>query len=153
MKRVVIILAVSAILGGCVQKNLTGNSYSRSQVQKPQQVEYAVVETVQPVVIQGRTDGIVGAGSGAIIGGIAGSTLGGGKGSSITTVLGAVAGGLAGQALEESSTSVQGQEVVVRMDSGRTFSIVQEVKNNMFFRQGDRVRILTSGDGTVRVSY
>lgn len=153
MKRVVIVLAISALLGGCAQQNLTGNSYSRSQVQKPQQVEYAVVETAQPVVIQGRTDGIVGAGSGAIIGGIAGSTLGGGKGRSITTVLGAVAGGLAGQALEENATNVQGQEIVVRTDAGRMFSVVQEVQNNMFFRQGDRVRILTSSDGTVRVSY
>lgn len=153
MKRMMLLLATAALLSGCVQQNLTGNSYSRSQVQKPQQIEYAIVESAEPVVIQGRTDGVVGTGSGAIIGGIAGSTLGGGKGSSITTVLGAVAGGIAGQAIEERATTVQGQEIVVQTDSGQRFSIVQEVQNNMFFRAGDRVRILSSGDGTVRVSY
>lgn len=153
MKRIIVLVAATVLLGGCVQKNLSGSSYSRNQVQQAQQIEYAVVESVQPVVIQGRTDGIVGAGSGAIIGGVAGSTMGGGKGSTIMTVLGAVAGGMAGQAIEENATTVQGQEVVVRTDSGRLFSVVQEVQNNMMFRAGDRVRILTSGDGTVRVSY
>jgi len=153
MKRLVVVIAAAALLSGCVQQNLSGSSYSRSQVQQAQQVEYAVVESVQPVIIQGRTDGVVGAGSGAIIGGIAGSTMGGGKGSGIMTVLGAVAGGMAGQAIEENATTVQGQEVVVRTDAGRMFSVVQEVQNNMMFRAGDRVRILTTRDGTVRVSY
>lgn len=153
MKRLFVVLAATLILGGCVQKNLTGSAYSRNQVQQAQQVEYAVVDSVQLVVIQGRTDGVVGTGSGAIIGGIAGSTLGGGKGSSIMTVLGAVAGGMAGQAIEENATTVQGQEIVIRTDSGRLFSIVQEVQNNLVFRAGDRVRVLTSQDGTVRVSH
>jgi outer membrane lipoprotein SlyB len=153
MKRIITLLALTALLGGCVQQNLSGTTYSRNQVQQAQQIEYAIVDSAQPVVIQGRTDGVVGAGSGAIIGGIAGSTMGGGKGSSIMTVLGAVAGGMAGQAIEENATTVQGQEIVVRTDSGRLFSIVQEVQNNMMFRAGDRVRVLTSSDGTVRVSY
>jgi len=153
MKRLFVVLAATLILGGCVQKNLTGSSYSRNQAQQAQQIEYAIVDSVQLVVIQGRTDGMVGTGSGAIIGGIAGSTLGGGKGSSIMTVLGAVAGGMAGQAIEENATTVQGQEIVIRTDSGRLFSIVQEVQNNLVFRAGDRVRVLTSQDGTVRVSY
>lgn len=153
MKRVLVLVVAASVLGGCVQKNLSGTSYNRNQVQQAQQVEYAIVDSVQPVVIQGRTDGVVGAGSGAIIGGIAGSTMGGGKGSNIMTVLGAVAGGLAGQAMEENATTVQGQEIVVRTDAGRLFSIVQEVQNNMMFRAGDRVRVLTTQDGTVRVSY
>jgi outer membrane lipoprotein SlyB len=153
MKRIITILVATALLGGCVQQNLSGSAYSRNQVQQAQQIEYAVVDSVQPVIIQGRTDGVVGAGSGAIIGGIAGSTMGGGKGSSIMTVLGAVAGGMAGQAIEENATTVQGQEIVVRTDSGRLFSVVQEVQNNMMFRSGDRVRVLTTQGGTVRVSY
>lgn len=153
MKRIITLIVATALLGGCVQRNLSGTSYSRNQVQQAQQIEYAIVDSAQPVVIQGRTDGVVGAGSGAIIGGIAGSTMGGGKGSNIMTVLGAVAGGMAGQAIEENATTVQGQEIVVRTDSGRLFSIVQEVQNNMMFRAGDRVRVLTTSDGTVRVSY
>jgi len=38
------------------------------------------------------------------------------------------------------------------MDSGKTVSVVQEVKNKLFFNAGDRVRLLEL-NGTTRVSY
>lgn len=151
-KLIAAVLGSALLLTGCAQQGLTGSAYSRSDARQVQNVEYAIVESVTPVIIDGRTDGVVGAGAGAIVGGLAGSTVGGGKGSSIATVLGAVAGGIAGQALEENATREQGQEITLRLDSGRTISVVQAVENNMFFRPGDRVRVLTGG-GNVRVSY
>lgn len=146
------ILAAALALGGCAQQSLTGQTYSRAEARQVQQVEYAVVKSVTPVVIQGRTDGAVGTGAGAIVGGLAGSTIGGGRGSDIAAVLGAVAGGIAGQRLEESATRTQGQELTLQLDSGKTISLVQEVKNGQFFHPGDRVRVLRNG-GTTRVSY
>ncbi|GGB95924.1 membrane protein [Marinobacterium zhoushanense] len=146
-----ILLAVLT-LAGCAQQSLTGDAYSRREARQVQHVQYAVVDSVRPVVIEGRTDGVVGAGAGAIVGGIAGSSIGGGRGSSITTVLGAVAGGIAGQRIEEATSRRQGQELTLRLDNGELISVVQEVENNQFFRAGDRVRILRSG-ATMRVTY
>ncbi len=149
---VLALVSASLVLSGCAQQNLTGSSYSRTDARKVQTVQYAIVQSVTPVIIDGRTDGFVGAGAGAIVGGLTGSTIGGGRGSSIATVLGAVAGGVAGQKLEESATREQGQEITLRLESGQTISVVQAVENNMFFQPGDSVRVL-SNNGAVRVSY
>ena len=152
IKQIALVLVTGLFITGCAQQGLTGSSYSRTDARQVQTVQYAIVESVTPVVIDGRTDGVVGAGAGAVIGGIAGSTVGGGKGSNIAAVIGAVAGGIAGQQMEESYTREQGQEITYRLESGRIESIVQAVENNMFFQPGDRVRVLRNGK-TVRVSY
>ncbi|WP_029134062.1 glycine zipper 2TM domain-containing protein [Sedimenticola selenatireducens] len=147
-----IALAMTVALVGCTTSGLTGTTYTRDEARRVQTVKYGTVESVTPVVIEGRTDGIVGTGSGAVIGGIAGSTVGGGKGRSIATVVGAVAGGLAGQAAEKNLTTKQGQEITIRMESGEILSVVQEVENDRYFHAGDRIRLLKQG-GVTRVAY
>lgn len=144
-------LAVT-VLTGCMQQNLQGTSYTANDARQVQTVQYATVEQVTPVVIEGDPNNPVGMGAGAIVGGIAGSTIGGGKGSSIATVLGAVAGGVAGQKLQGSVTRTQGQEIQLKLDNGSRISVVQGVENNLFFRPGDQVRVLRSGNA-VRISY
>ncbi len=146
------VIATTLLISGCASTGLTGTTYSRSEARQVQQVKYGTVISVTPVVIEGRNDGIVGTGAGAIIGGIAGSTVGGGKGSTIATVVGAVAGGMAGQAIEQNVTRKQGQEISVRLNNGETYSIVQEVENQQFFRVGEQVRLLQRG-GVTRVAY
>ncbi|WP_428603703.1 glycine zipper 2TM domain-containing protein [Sedimenticola sp.] len=146
-----LLILLTMTLIGCTG-SLTGSTYSRDEARKVQTVKYGTVESVTPVVIEGRTEGIVGTGSGAIIGGLAGSTVGGGKGRSIATVVGAVAGGLAGQAAEKELTTKQGQEITIRLETGEILSVVQEVENEQYFRPGDRIRLLQHG-GTTRVAY
>lgn len=146
---IVTFTAVVLMLQGCAS-SLSGDTYSRSEARKVQNVEYAWVDAVKPVIIEGRTDSPLGAGAGAIVGGIAGSTLGGGKGSSITTVVGAVAGGILGQKVEANATRKQGQEITVTLESGKSISIVQEVDSDGFFQPGERVRVLRQGS-TARV--
>jgi outer membrane lipoprotein SlyB len=143
-------LACSLALTGCVN-SLSGNTYSRSEARQVQQVQYGIVQSATPVVIEG-TNTIVGAGTGAVVGGVVGSNVGGGKGKTLATVLGAVAGGLAGKSAEEALTQTQGQEVTVRLDSGNIISVVQEVADGPVFRAGDRVRVL-NGSGGARVTY
>lgn len=150
--RIAIVILAIVTVTGCASSGLSGTNYSRSEARKVQSVRYGTVQSVVPVIIDGRTDGIVGAGTGAVVGGIAGSTIGGGKGRTLATVVGTVAGGLAGQAIEKNVTTKQGQEITVRMESGEVLSIVQEVENNQYFRSGDRVRLLRQG-GTSRLSY
>ena len=151
MNKVVTVLALAfaLLLQGCAS-SLTGESYSRQEARRTQQVQYAWVESVTPVIIEGRTDSPLGAGAGAIIGGIAGSEVGGGKGKSIATVVGAVAGGIIGNKVEANATRKQGQEITLSLENGQMISVVQEVDNNGFFQPGERVRVLRQG-GTSRV--
>ena len=143
------VLAASVMLQGCAS-SLTGDTYSRSEARKVQQVQYGQVLSVTPVVIEGRTNSPLGAGAGAVIGGIGGSKVGGGSGRTIATVLGAIAGGVVGQKAEENLTRKQGQEITVELESRRVISVVQEVSGNGIFQAGDRVRVLGQG-GTARI--
>lgn len=145
-------LLCTALLAGCAQPGRTGTVYSRGETRQAQTVEMGVVESVRAVTIEGRTNGVAGTVAGAAIGGLVGNSIGGGRGQDIATVAGAVAGGVAGQRVEEAATRRPGVEIMVRLDSGRTLSVVQEVDPNASFRPGDRVRVL-SGGGSTRVAF
>lgn len=145
------VLMSGAVLAGCAQPTLTGTTYSRGEARQAQTVQMGMVESVTPVVIEGRTDGVVGAGTGAVLGGIVGHGIGGGRGQDIATVAGVVAGGIAGQRIEEAASRRQGIEITVRLDNGSFVSVVQEVDQNQGFAPGDRVRVLGQGR-TMRVS-
>ena len=154
MRKSVLLVAsfttMSLLLGGCTS-NLTGDSYSRDEVRRVQQVRMGTIESLRPVKIEG-TKTPIGGGAGAIVGGVAGSAVGGGRGSIVAAVIGAVAGGLAGSAAEEGLTRTQGVEITVREDDGSMRAYVQQVQQNEIFRVGERVRIMTV-DGTSRVSH
>ena len=145
-------IIIVALLTGCANGSLTGETYSREDARKVQKVELGQVMSVKPVVIEGNREGIVGTVGGALVGGIAGNTVGGGRGQAIATIVGAAVGGIAGQAAEEKLTRKQGQEIQIRKDNGQVISVVQEVKNEAFFRAGDRIRLLVV-NGVTRVSY
>jgi outer membrane lipoprotein SlyB len=130
-------------LTGCVS-GLQGSTYSRSEARQIQEVEFGTVLSTNPVVIEGKQSG-AGQLPGAIIGGVAGSSVGEGKGQQIFTILGAVGGAVVGSMIEEQATRTQGLELTIKMDSGKTLSIVQEVDNVNVFREGQRVRVLTQG--------
>jgi outer membrane lipoprotein SlyB len=134
---------LSLALTGCVS-GLQGSTYSRSEARQVQDVAFGRILNTKPVVIEGNRSG-AGQLPGAVVGGIAGSSMGDGKGQQIFTVLGAVGGAILGQQIEERATRVQGLELTIQLDSGRTLSIVQEVDSVDAFREGQRVRVLTQG--------
>lgn len=140
------------LLAGCANSSLTGDTYSREDARKVQQVKFGEVVSVKPVVIEGNREGIVGNIGGALVGGIAGSGIGDGRGQAIAAIIGGAVGGIAGQASEEKLTRKQAQEIQIQMDSGQVLSVVQEVQDNQFFHMGDRVRLLIL-NGVTRVSY
>ncbi|MGB1236623.1 MAG: glycine zipper 2TM domain-containing protein [Pseudomonadales bacterium] len=146
------IIALSALLGGCATSNLSGDTYTRDEARAVQNVQYGTIISARPVVIEGRTEGVVGTAGGAAIGGIAGSGVGGGSGRQIATVAGAILGGIIGQNIEERATRAQGQELTVRLDSGETISVVQQVDQANFFSANERVKYLNH-NGTARISY
>jgi len=142
-------LALAALLAQGCATSLSGQVYSRDEARRPVQVETGVIESIRNVQIEG-TNTNVGALAGAAVGGIAGSTVGGGRGAAIATVAGAVLGGVAGAKAEEAATRTAAHEITVRMDYGRTLVVVQEADTSLY--PGQRVRVLTSDDGTTRVA-
>ena len=54
--------------------------------------------------------------------------------------IGAIGGGLAGNAIEHSATAQNGEEIIVRLESGQTIAVVQGGFQD--FAPGQRVRVL-----------
>ncbi len=136
-------------LAGCTS-GLGSGDYERGEARKAYEVKMGVVESVRSVNLEGSQSG-VGAITGGVVGGVAGSEAGEGKGKAVATVLGAVVGAIAGSAAERGLTKKPGIEITVRLDSGRTFAVVQE-DTGEHFSVGERVRVLESG-GQIRVSH
>jgi outer membrane lipoprotein SlyB len=147
-------LTLSSVLflGACATGGLSGETYTREDARKVQEVHFGSVISVRKVVIEGENEGVVGSLGGGIIGGIVGSSVGDGSGRALASVIGALAGGITGQTVQEKATRKQGQEVSIRMESGKTVSVVQEVIDDIFFQVGERVRLLTLNNVT-RISY
>ncbi len=147
-------LTLSSVLflGACATGGLSGDTYTSEDARKVQEVHFGSVISVRKVVIEGENKGIAGSIGGGIIGGIVGSSVGDGSGRALASVIGALAGGIAGQTVQEKATRKQGQEVSIRMESGKTISVVQEVIDDIYFQAGERVRLLKLNNVT-RISY
>ena len=145
--RIIASLAVTALLAGCASSN-SGEVYSRDQARRTQAVQMGTVQAVKNVQIEGTKSG-VGAVGGGVAGGVIGSTIGGGNGSILAAVGGAALGAIGGAVAEEKITKKNGLEITVKLDSGSSIAVVQEA--DVLYSVGDRVRVLTSSDGTTRV--
>ena len=100
-----------------------------------------VVESVRPVQLSGArsADGIF---AGAALGGVLAESLS--DGGFAATVLGTVAGGFAGDRIERDFAYRYGQEMVIRLDDGRTIDVVQP---GSYFGPGQRVRVFSGPRG------
>lgn len=149
MRRVLIVflVVISFLLPGC-QTTQGSKTYSTSQAQKALTVYSGTVLNVADVQIQSKPSG-AGALGGAIVGGIVGSTIGSGRGRTLATTAGAVGGAAAGSATESKMGTKPGLEIELELDDGRIMVVVQEKDDE--FRVGDRVRLIQSPDGTLRV--
>lgn len=149
----VLLVPIIGLLSSCAQDSLSGDVYSRSEARSGQSVNSGRVTAIRYVKIEGGNQG--GALLGGIGGGALGSTIGSGRASNTA---GAIGGAIIGSALashaQQSIGSRQGVEITVRLDSGGSVAVVQEVsqKNPNYFKVGDRVRVLNSGS-SMRVSY
>jgi len=150
MKNMIVAMAAFFLLAGC-QSDLKGDTYSREEARKIQQVEYATVISTRFVVIEG-TKTPFGTIIGTVIGGIAGSAVGRGKGTEIAAVIGGASGAVVGSVVEEQVTKRQGIEITIRYDDGRAIAIVQEADPKDPFAVGDQVRVTHSRD-VARVAH
>ncbi len=140
------VLAASAlaVAGGCA--SFAPQDYGYSEARSVQSVAYGTIESVRPVRLNEDHGGGVGTAAGAVIGGLLGNSIGHGDGRGIATILGAVGGGVAGNAIEHNATAQNGEELVVRLDSGATIAVVQG--GSQGFEAGQRVRVLSGPRGS-----
>ena len=149
MKKIVVVVAALAVLGGCVTPSDSGSSYRSSQARGEQTVRMGVVESVRNVTIDKGSSGF-GTLAGAGLGALGGAALGGGRGSIATGILGAVAGGVVGNRVEAATSNKPGLEITVKLDNGSLTAITQDADE--IFQPGERVRLL-SGSGITRVTH
>ena len=132
-----------AITAGCA--SFAPQDYSYGEARTIESVAYGTLESVRPARLN-EDHAPVGTIAGAGIGALVGNSIGHGGGRGITTILGAVGGGLAGNAIEHNATAQNGEELVVRLDSGATIAVVQG--RSQGFEAGQRVRVLSGPKGS-----
>lgn len=99
-----------------------------------------VVQEVQQVYVERKSNGTLGAIIGAVAGGVLGNTVGKGDGRKAATVAGAVAGGVVGNkvATRNSGSDVAWQ-VTVRLNGGQYTTVTQVEDPGV--RKGDYVEV------------
>jgi len=148
MKKILISsgLAMSLLLtAGCAPKG-----YAQSAVGQNMTVEPGVVQSVKRVAINSNGVGnTLGGIVGTVAGGAAGAHVGGGTGQVVASVLGAALGGVAGGTVGDNMDTNYGQEVIVKLNNGRTVATVLRINESTpMLSPGQAVNVFMSG-GTI----
>ncbi|THA18748.1 glycine zipper 2TM domain-containing protein, partial [Rodentibacter pneumotropicus] len=143
MKKMAVALTLAVTFGitGCANTDIfSGDVYSAGQAKEARSISYGTLVSVRPVKIQADNQGVIGSVGGGVLGGVAGSAIGGGRGQAIATAVGAIAGAIAGSKIEEKASQVNGAELVIKKDDGKSIVVVQ--KADPKFVAGKRVQIV-----------
>ncbi len=148
-KKVMVAVAMMLSFGvaGCAQ-NPYGDAYNVGEARTMQTVLTGTITKLDAVTMSSDGESTIGTLAGAAIGGILGSKIGGGSGSDIAAIGGALAGGALGNSAGGAVGKRQGVNIVIKLDSGRTVAVVQQVDPNMIFRVGQRVDMYQQGNTT-----
>ncbi len=119
------VTALCVVLTGCAPKQ-GQNVYKEGEIGVSRALEYGTVRAVREVQIQAKNSG-AGTLLGAGVGAGSGSYVGGGSGNTWATAGAAVAGAVIGTVAERAINDRTGLEYTVRMQSGETKTIVQEL--------------------------
>lgn len=146
---VALVLAVTFGVTGCANTDIfSGDVYSADQAKEARSISYGTLVSVRPVKIQADNQGVIGTVGGGVLGGVAGNAIGGGRGQAIATAVGAIAGAIAGSKIEEKASQVNGAELVIKKDDGKSIVVVQKADSK--FVAGKRVQIV--GGSSLNVS-
>lgn len=90
---------------------------------------------------------------GALVGGAIGHQFGGGNGKDIATILGAIIGGSISNKRHNQPKRVLIQlvELMIKVESGEQFMVIQDLDKQMIFQTEDKVRMIYLANSTVRV--
>ncbi|HJQ58692.1 MAG TPA: glycine zipper 2TM domain-containing protein [Vineibacter sp.] len=139
-------LAAAILLLAACGPSHTGETYSRSELQRAGQVHHGRIIAVEDVPVSGTSSGI-GTVGGAVAGGAIGASIARGRtGSILAGAGGAIIGAIAGNAIERGITAGQGTRFHVQMDDGSVINVVQTNEANL--QTGDRVTVFEGGGKT-----
>lgn len=130
--------------------------YERNKAVPVQQVLFGDVKSVRNIteqeLIQDKNNGWKTFG-GALLGGVVGNQFGGGSGRTVATILGSVIGGSVAHNKQQQSHYQQNNfvELLIQVENGDQFMVVQDQDQSMRFSRGDSVRLVYLSDNTVRV--
>ncbi|MBH0041279.1 glycine zipper 2TM domain-containing protein [Pseudoalteromonas sp. SWXJZ10B] len=130
--------------------------YERNKAVPVQQVLFGDVKSVRNIteqeIIQDKNNGWKTFG-GALLGGVVGNQFGGGSGRTVATILGSVIGGSVAHNRQQQSHYQQNHfvELLIQVENGDQFMVVQDQDQSMRFSKGDNVRLVYLNDNTVRV--
>lgn len=143
-----IVVFSAVILTGCAAtQDMTGSYYNRGEHRQIQSQETGVIVDARQVTLntapstEART-------LGAVLGGaVAGLAVRNSSSQIAGAVLGIAGGERAASYLGQQSR--EAAELVVKLDTGRTAVVVQEMDPKYVFRIGDRVRIIEGREARV----
>jgi outer membrane lipoprotein SlyB len=143
VKRALTALAIVAVLAGCTTP--TSSRYDSGDVGRTIETTPGAVISSRVVEISGDSRSV-----GPLAGGAAGAAATGlaygGRGSGFAAILGGLVGAGAGYLIESSARSREGIEYIVRMNDGRTVTLVQNrQKNEEPIADGTPVLVQISG--------
>lgn len=145
-KTLTILALLCLAASGCASRG--GSDYTNQQERRALNVQRGNVTDVRTVRTSNSSTG-VGAVAGGVLGGVLGHYIGGGSARTLGSVGGALGGAAAGSGVEKAARDHDALELTIRLDNGREIVVVQDPDQT--FTAGDRVRVLTSPDGTSRV--
>ncbi|MGO2168844.1 glycine zipper 2TM domain-containing protein [Pseudoalteromonas sp.] len=131
-------------------------AYERNKAVPVQQVLFGEIKSVRDIteqeLVEDKNSGWKTFG-GALLGGVIGNQFGGGSGRTAATILGSVLGGSIAynRQQEQYYNEYYLVELMIEVENGDQFMVVQERDNKMRFSTGDNVRLVYLSDNTVRV--
>ncbi|MBH0071124.1 glycine zipper 2TM domain-containing protein [Pseudoalteromonas sp. NZS127] len=131
-------------------------NYERNKAVAVQQVLFGDVQSVRNIteqeLVQDQSSGWKTFG-GALLGGVVGNQFGGGSGRTVATILGSVIGGNVAHNQQQKSHYQQTRlvELLIQVENGDQFMVVQNQDQSMRFSKGDSVRLVYLNDNSVRV--
>lgn len=152
MKQILIssLLATTLLVTtGCAPKG-----YDTAQVGQNMQVEPGIVQSVKQVQLNNQGVGnTLGGIVGAVAGGAAGNQVGGGTGQAVAAVVGSVVGGVLGGMAGDSMDTNYGQEVIVKLNNGKTVATVLRINGATSpLAPGQAVNVFFSGSSIANIS-
>ena len=130
--------------------------YERNKAVPVQQVLFGEIKSVRNIteqeLVEDKNSGWKTFG-GALLGGVIGNQFGGGSGRTAATILGSVLGGSVAhnRQQEQRYNEYHLVELMIKVENGEQFMVVQDRDSQMHFNRGDKVRLVYLSDNTVRV--
>ena len=149
MKQFILLITFISFFASCSNSSLKSDTYDRDSSQRISNVLYGEVVSLKKVSIEGEIK------SGTIVGGLVGAAAGSQVSDSkpeseIGAVIGGAIGATIGGNVSKNIQSVEGIQLTINMDDGRTISVVQEA-SQYNFSIGDLVEVIST-KGKTRVS-